>query len=81
VTGEASGIGEATCRELSCAGAHVFVADINLEKAKQLATELPSAEAILLDVTTQDSIHATAAQIGQLEILVNNTGIGHVGTS
>jgi NADP-dependent 3-hydroxy acid dehydrogenase YdfG len=54
---------------------------MNLEKAKQLATELPSAEAILLDVTTQDSIHATAAQIGQLEILVNNTGIGHVGTS
>src|SRR5271169_4073855 len=79
VTGGASGIGEATCRELARAGAHVFVADINLENAKRLAADLASARAIPLDVTNQDSIHAAAAQIGQLDILVNNAGIGHVG--
>lgn len=79
VTGGASGIGEATCRELARAGAHVFVADINLEAAKKLAADLASAKAIPLDVISQDSIHAAAAQIGKLDILVNNAGIGHVG--
>ena len=54
VTGGASGIGEATCRELARAGARVFVADIHFESAEQLAKELPNAQAILLDVTSQD---------------------------
>ncbi len=79
VTGGASGIGEATCRELARAGAHIFVADINLERAKLLAAEYADARAIALDVTSQDSIHAAGTQIGQLDILVNNAGIGHVG--
>jgi len=79
ITGGASGIGEATCHELARAGARVFVADIHLERAEQLAQELPNAQPILLDVTSQDSIHAAAAQIGPLDILVNNAGIGHVG--
>jgi 2-keto-3-deoxy-L-fuconate dehydrogenase len=79
VTGGASGIGQATCRELARAGAHIFVADINLEKAKLLAAEYADARAIALDVTSQDSIHAAGTQIGQLDILVNNAGIGHVG--
>src|SRR5271170_7576923 len=80
VTGGASGIGEATCRELARAGAHVFVADINLEKAERLAANLAGAQAISLDVTSQDSIHAAAERIGSLDILVNNAGIGHVGS-
>lgn len=79
VTGGASGIGEATCRELARAGAHIFVADINLERAKLVAAEYADARAIGLDVTSQDSIHAAGTQIGQLDILVNNAGIGHVG--
>jgi 2-keto-3-deoxy-L-fuconate dehydrogenase len=78
-TGGASGIGEATCRELARAGAHIFVADINLERAKLLAAEYADTRAIALDVTSQDSIHAAGTQIGQLDILVNNAGIGHVG--
>jgi len=80
VTGGASGIGEATSRELTRAGAHVFVADINLPKAQALATELLSAEALHLDVTSQDSIRKAAERTGALDILVNNAGIGHVGT-
>lgn len=80
VTGGASGIGEATCRELSRAGAHVLIADINLEKAKALAANLQNAQAIHLDVTSQASIAATAVEVSKLDILVNNAGIGHVGT-
>jgi 2-keto-3-deoxy-L-fuconate dehydrogenase len=79
VTGGASGIGEATCRELARAGARVFVADISLEKAEKLAAELPYARAIQMDVTDENSIQAAAAQVEKLEILVNNAGIGHVG--
>jgi 2-keto-3-deoxy-L-fuconate dehydrogenase len=80
VTGGASGIGEATCRELARAGANVFVADINLERAEKLAAELAGAQAIPLDVTNPGSIQAAVTQVGELEILVNNAGIGHVGS-
>ncbi|MBV8630365.1 MAG: SDR family oxidoreductase [Silvibacterium sp.] len=79
ITGGASGIGEATCRELARAGAHVLVADINVDKARALATTLETAEALHLDVISEDSIRAAADAITRLDILVNNAGIGHVG--
>ncbi len=80
VTGGASGIGEATVRELVRAGAFVWIADINVPAAENLASSLPSAQAIHLDVTSQESIVAATAQIDRLDILVNNAGIGHVGS-
>ena len=79
VTGGASGIGEATCRELARGGAHVFVADIDLDRARSLAGQLASAEPVRLDVTSPDSVRAAAESIGSLDILVNNAGVGHVG--
>jgi NAD(P)-dependent dehydrogenase (short-subunit alcohol dehydrogenase family) len=80
VTGGASGIGEATVRELVRAGAFVWIADINVPAAEALASELGSAKAIHLDVTSPDSIAAAAAKLDRLDILVNNAGIGHVGS-
>ena len=80
VTGGASGIGEATVKELVRAGAHVYIADINLPAAEALASSTGSAQAIRLDVTSLDSIAAAVAQIPRLDILVNNAGIGHVGS-
>jgi 2-keto-3-deoxy-L-fuconate dehydrogenase len=80
VTGGASGIGEATVKELVRAGAFVWIADINEGAAKALADSLPSALALRLDVTDPDSIVAAAERIKQLDILVNNAGIGHVGS-
>ena len=79
VTGGASGIGAATCRELTRAGATVLIADLNLAAAQQLATELPGAQALQLDVTDQAAVQAVAAAQPRLDILVNNAGIGHVG--
>ena len=79
VTGGASGIGEATCRELARAGASVIVADLNLEKAQGLAASLPNAKAVHMDVTKSDSIQRVAAELERLDILVNNAGIAHVG--
>ncbi len=80
VTGGASGIGEATVKELVRAGAFVYVADINLPAAEALAAATGSARALQLDVTSTESIAAALAQLSRLDILVNNAGIGHVGS-
>jgi 2-keto-3-deoxy-L-fuconate dehydrogenase len=80
VTGGASGIGEATVKELIRAGAFVAIADINLSAAESLCTSLGSSQALHLDVTSPQSISAAVAQLERLDILVNNAGIGHVGS-
>jgi 2-keto-3-deoxy-L-fuconate dehydrogenase len=80
VTGAASGIGESTARELARAGAFVWIADINVDAAEKLAGELGSARAVRLDVTDADSVAAAREQVGRLDLLVNNAGIGHVGS-
>ncbi len=63
VTGGASGIGEATAKELARAGADVWIADINFPAAEALAAKLPSARALHLDVTSPESIAAAVAQL------------------
>jgi len=80
VTGGASGIGEATVKELVRAGAFVWIADLNLTAAEHLAKSLGSSQALHLDVTNPESIASAVSRIGQLAILVNNAGIGHVGS-
>jgi 2-keto-3-deoxy-L-fuconate dehydrogenase len=79
VTGGASGIGAATCRELVRAGARVLVADLNLSAATALATELGNAEPLALDVTDGPAVEAAFSRINALDILVNNAGVGSVG--
>lgn len=80
VTGGASGIGEATVKELVRAGAFVWIADINLPAAEALAKSTGSAQAVQLDVTNPQSIADAVAEVKRLDILVNNAGIGHVGS-
>jgi len=79
VTGGASGIGAATCRELTRAGASVLIADLNLAAAQSLAAELPGARALAMDVTEVASIASALSSVDRLDILVNNAGIGLVG--
>ena len=80
VTGGASGIGEATVKELVRAGAFVWIADINVTAAEALANEVGSAHALHMDVTSRESIAAAVARLERLDLLVNNAGIGHVGS-
>lgn len=79
VTGGASGIGAATARELTRAGAKVVIADLNLAAAEALGAELMGAVAVQMDVTSAASIQAACAKMAKLDILVNNAGIGLVG--
>lgn len=79
VTGGASGIGEATCRALTGAGASVIIADIDRDRAATLASELPAASVLILDITDESAVQQTFAGIKKLDILVNNAGIGLVG--
>lgn len=79
VTGGASGIGAATARELTRAGARVILADIHLAQAESLAGELAGSRAVAMDVTDSASIRLAFDSIPHLDILVNNAGIGLVG--
>ena len=84
VTGAGSGIGRAIAQRFAQAGAKVFVADIN-EAAAQETVELietteGNALSVTLDVADVSSVAAAAKKIGALDLLVNNAGIGHVGT-
>jgi NAD(P)-dependent dehydrogenase (short-subunit alcohol dehydrogenase family) len=79
ITGGASGIGAATARRLTAAGASVVIADLNEAAAKTLAEELPGAKGVAMDVTKPASIAAVIQGLGRLDILVNSAGIGLVG--
>jgi NAD(P)-dependent dehydrogenase (short-subunit alcohol dehydrogenase family) len=79
VTGGASGLGEATARELARLGAKVAVLDVNLELAQQVAASIGGI-ACQCDITNADSVssaldHAAAAH-GPARILMNVAGIG-----
>jgi 2-hydroxycyclohexanecarboxyl-CoA dehydrogenase len=73
VTGGASGIGAATARRLAAEGAHVVVADVNEEGARDVAGEI-SGDPVRMDVTDVDSVRAAVDQAGRVDVLVNNAG-------
>jgi D-sorbitol dehydrogenase (acceptor) len=84
VTGGARGIGEAIVRAYAAEGAHVVIADIEIAKAQELASELGArALAVQLDVRDSKSIaaliSATVSNFGGVDILVNNAAIFDMG--
>jgi len=82
VTGGASGIGKATAQRLAAEGACVVIADLNLEAAEELATELGGpdvATAVACDVTDEAQVaalvDAAALAFGGVDLVVNNAGL------
>jgi len=80
ITGGASGIGEATARVFAAAGASVLIVDVNRQGAERLAGELPGSAALICDITDEGAVKQTFAGIRWLDVLVNNAGIGLVGS-
>jgi sorbitol-6-phosphate 2-dehydrogenase len=84
VTGGAQGLGAAICQRLAREGAHVIVADLNLQGAQETAAEIVDqtgrqAIAVKVDVTDEAQVEAMVQravdQFGRLDILVSNAGI------
>src|SRR5262245_19386201 len=83
VTGGNGGIGLGMARGLAQAGAAIAIAGRNLEKSQAAAAELSgfgSRTAVLeVDVSDEAScrrmVEEAVAQLGQLDILINNAGI------
>ena len=89
VTGAAQGLGAATAELLVREGAKVILTDINAQGVRQRAKEINaqgSDRAIALehDVSSEDAWQQTIKTIrkkfGRLDILINNAGIGLIGS-
>src|SRR5438874_202081 len=85
ITGGASGIGRATARLLATRGAHVVVADLNFERAQQVADEIVATNglrrglALPVDVTSEDAVvemtQRAVFAYGGLDILIASAGL------
>ncbi|MDQ3470970.1 MAG: SDR family NAD(P)-dependent oxidoreductase, partial [Pseudomonadota bacterium] len=78
VTGAASGLGEATARELAARGAKVAVFDRDIEKGEHVASDIGGVFCEV-DVTSDDAVAAAFACAreahGQERVLVNCAGV------
>ena len=81
VTGGASGIGEASARQLAALGARVVIADLNDDGGTALAKELGGLF-VHCDVSSEEdgtAAVAAASEMGPLRALVNSAGLGSAG--
>ncbi len=80
ITGAARGIGCHFAQTYASEGARVAIADIDIERARRVATDIGDAAiAIEMDVTSQDSIDAAVAATVKafdgIDILINNAAV------
>ncbi|MFF0501924.1 SDR family NAD(P)-dependent oxidoreductase [Nocardia aobensis] len=84
VTGGAQGLGAAMSERFAAEGAHVAIADVNIDAATELATRLQTetghtCTSHAVDVTDSAAVTAwaddIAARLGRIDVLVNNAGI------
>ena len=80
VTGGASGLGEATVRQLVSQGARVVIVDLNADRGEALAAELGDAGTFAqADVSNAEEVQAAvehAVSMGTLRAAINCAGIG-----
>ena len=81
VTGGASGIGEASARQLADLGARVVVADLNEEQGQAVASDIGGLF-VRCDVSSEEdgaTAVDAASEMGPLRALVNSAGLGRAG--
>ncbi|KUN23232.1 short-chain dehydrogenase [Streptomyces antibioticus] len=78
VTGGASGIGRATAELLAARGAQVAVLD--LDPSSVTKPLLGFRADVSDDASVREAVAAAVAELGGLDVVVNNAGIGAVGT-
>jgi NAD(P)-dependent dehydrogenase (short-subunit alcohol dehydrogenase family) len=76
VTGANNGIGKEIARQFAALGFTVYVGSRTVERGQRAAEEIGgNARLLVMDVTDATSIAHAAAQVAQLDVLVNNAGI------
>ena len=86
VTGAASGIGKEIAIQFAREGAKVCIADLTIDRAQEVATEINAAGcqamAVVMDVTDETAVdsgvQSVVEQFGGVDVLVSNAGIQHI---
>ena len=84
ITGGGSGIGAGIAHMFGTLGANLVIADVEMETAEEVASELEQAgyPVLLVQVDVQDAgqvdalVEQTVARFGGVDILVNSAGVG-----
>jgi len=86
VTGGGSGIGKAISKTLAAQGASVHILELNVDAAQECANEIVAQEGSAFghkcNVAKQSEVKHVVdaiAENAQLDILINNAGIAHIG--
>lgn len=83
VTGGGSGIGRAIATLFAKQGAEVYIIDLTVESAQEAVDEIKQSGGKVFsyacNVADQKEVVETFEKIGNINILVNNAGIAHVG--
>jgi NAD(P)-dependent dehydrogenase (short-subunit alcohol dehydrogenase family) len=83
VTGASSGLGERFARVLAAAGARVVGAARRVERLERLSAEVENVEPCACDVSVDEDLERLVAftleRYGQVDVLVNNAGVGGSG--
>jgi NAD(P)-dependent dehydrogenase (short-subunit alcohol dehydrogenase family) len=83
ITGGGSGIGKAIAVLFAQQGADVHIIELSAESAREAVEEITAnggkALAHACNVANQQEVLATFEKIGNINILVNNAGIAHIG--
>ena len=83
ITGGAQGIGRAIAFKLSAEGAHVVVADMNMEEAQKTAADIErkggKATPVEVNVANHESVSRLVERsigvVSRIDVLINNAGI------
>lgn len=79
ITGGANGIGKELVKLLYTKGADITVWDRDVIGLEDLKRSIPHITTLDVDVTDANRIKFACQQLGQVDILINNAGMGHCG--